>query len=299
MTTASPSANHIVNCRFCGGKGTPHFCGTCGLPLGDVSTSLFAYIYDRLRAILMPVPRFVWTTALLLRCPRLFFSKLNEDGFGLHQITIGGAVDSSARFSHCRRPTTPQNYFLYATTFVALYILAVRPSGSESRDDIVGRVVDAGTTGGWKFLIEILAIPMVFSLYYAYRRILCAHDKRALIEYVLYIVGLLQTAGVAFFSLLLLAPRQLGLFAAVGGMVLLVFLHIYYCMVVPWKLFPGFLTDSKARVVFSMPLMLLFPSFWLPVSLGLLLSLVIAELLSRLAGLVSGIWVFLKEVWVG
>ena len=211
--------------------------------------------------------------------------------FGLHQITIRGTVVTSARFSHWRRPTTPQNYFLYPTTFLALLsILAFRASGSESRDSVVGRLVDSGMTSGLMLLIEILAIPVVFSLYSVYRRILRAHDQRALIEYFLYTVGLWHTAFVAVWCLLLLTPGgQLGLFTAVGGTLLLICLHIYYWIVVPWTLFPCLLTVSKRRVAFSMPLMLFFPSFWIPISLFLLLGWLIAGLLSILADFVSRI----------
>ena len=243
-----------VTCRLCGQVDTPDFCSTCGLPLGSIPSTLPWYLLDRLRTIVTPIPRFLLTTVLLLLRPTLFFEKLNAEGFGLHRLrvlSLSGLAVGSASFKHWRRPTAPQNYFLYVATLVALL--------PGLFDEETGSAVPSPLR--LPVGLEIFAILLLFLVFRAYKWVLGVHDVRALIEYFLYVVSVLHLACLILWVLIVMQP---GSRVLVYGPCSVIFLHAYYCIVVPWGLFPDLFSVSPHCVRRSMWLMFLFPSLWFP-----------------------------------
>ena len=149
VTESSSNTADLVECRLCGHKDTPDFCSQCGLPLRlHVDDEIITYIWDRILVVATTIPRFIWTTVLLVLRPRTFFETLNADSCGPHQIRVLRGFQKSLPFEHWRRPTTPHNYFLFA---ILLSLLVV--SGAVPEDQSVSGM--GGAFGRLRTVVDI------------------------------------------------------------------------------------------------------------------------------------------------
>ena len=253
-------------CRLCGHQDTPDFCSRCGLPLDPGEPfGIVRYVLNRVRVLATPIPRFLWTTALLLLRPVTFFERLNQRHCGLHQIRLLRGFQASASFAHWRRPTTPQNYFLFAL-LLPMVTLARVESGSPPCDagaDPTGTLLGVLQPTAVLLILEGLLVVLLYCQYHAYRWVLGLGNSRGLMEYVLYTFSLVYMPIIPIVALSpeLLFPEEL------PALVPFYFLLVgctYYFVLVPLLLRGGFFPVSTARVLFSFVVML-----FLPLTVGL------------------------------
>lgn len=256
-------------CRLCAHEDTPDFCSRCGLPLDSGEPlGIARYVLNRIRVLATPIPRFVWTTALLLLRPVTFFEKLNQQDCGLHQIRLLRGFQPSASFAHWRRPTTPQNYFLFAL-LLPIVALARVESGSPPSNlgaDPIGTLLSFLQPTAALLIFEGFLVVLLYCQYHAYRRVLGLPNSRGLMEYVLYTFSLvyMPIIPIVILSSELLFPEEL------PALVPFYFLFvgcIYYFVLVPLWLRGGFFPVSMARVLFAFLVML-----FLPLTLGLFIG---------------------------
>ena len=248
-------------CRLCGHEDTPDFCSRCGLPLGPGEPlGIVRYVLNRVRVLATPIPRFIWTTALLLLRPVTFFETLNQRHCGLHQIRLLRGFQASASFAHWRRPTTPQNYFLFAL-LLPMVTLARLESGSPRPDlgaDPLGTLLSLLQPTVSLLLFDSLFVVLLYCQYQAYRMVLGLNNSRGLMEYVLYTFSLvyMPIMPIVVLASEFLFPAEL---PALVPLYCLLVGCSYYFVLVPLLLRGGFFPVSVVRVIISFFVMLFLP----------------------------------------
>ena len=248
-------------CRLCGHEDTPDFCSRCGLPLGPSEPlGIVRYVLSRVRVLATPVPRFIWTTALLVLRPVTFFEKLNQRHCGLHQIRLFRGFQASALFVHWRRPTTPQNYFLFAL-LLPMLTLARIDSSSPSPDlgaDPMGTLFSLLAPTALLLSYDIFFVALLYCQYHAYRWVLGLSNSRGLMEYVLYTFSLvyMPTIPLVVIANEFLFPQELPVLVP---FYLLLAGCSYYFVLVPLLLRGGFFPVSVVRILFGFVVMLFLP----------------------------------------